>query len=138
MFAALAITWLVAKAPVWVHLLAVLPAAATIIPWRITHSKIVLMADSVLIRNPFDVHHVPLSQVRLVTNLPSGSVKIATVDGAWIEIFAVHTPFLAWILGRRSRVNELTEAIKEAALACGAPISVRTRPGLPARPPASS
>jgi DivIVA domain-containing protein len=121
-FAALAIIWIVARGPVWLHLLAVLPAVAMVVPLRIVRSKVVLTADFLLIRNPFDTHRVPLSQVRYVTNLGRGSVHITTADGAEIEVFAVHTPTLAWILDRPSRVNELMEAIEDAALASGAQI----------------
>jgi hypothetical protein len=35
MFMALAIVWLVARAPLWLHVLALLPAAAAVIPLRI-------------------------------------------------------------------------------------------------------
>ena len=123
-FVAMAIVWLVAGAPVgWLHLLALLPAAAAVIPLRIAGAKVVLAPDSVLVRNPFDVHRVALDQIVSVTNLPRGAVEITTAGGAVIEVCAVHTPMLAWISGRRSRANELMEAIEDAALACGAVIS---------------
>jgi DivIVA domain-containing protein len=123
-FVALAVVWLVAKAPVWLHLLALLPAAAAVIPLRIAGAKVVLTPDFVLIRNPFDVHRVPLDQITSVTNLPRGSVKITTASGGRrIEAWAVRTPMMAWILRRRSRANELMDAIEDAAPAYGAPIS---------------
>jgi hypothetical protein len=123
MFVMMAIVWLVARAPVWLHLLALLPAAAAVIPLRIAGAKIVLASDCVLVRNPFDVHRVPLDQITSVTNRPRGSVTITTAGGSRIEVWAVPTPMLAWILGRRSRANELMEAIEDAALGRGAPIS---------------
>lgn len=122
-FVAVAIVWLVARAPVWLHLLALLPLAAALIPLRIAGAKVVLTTDYVLVRNPFDVHRVPLDQITSVTNLPAGSVNITAADGSRIEVWAVHTPTLAWILGRRSRANELMEAVEDAALAHGALIS---------------
>jgi len=73
-FVALAVVWLVAKAPVWLHLLALLPAAAAVIPLRIAGAKVVLTPDFVLIRNPFDVHRVPLDQITSVDRLaPPGN-----------------------------------------------------------------
>lgn len=45
MFVALAIVWLVARAPVWLHLLALLPAAAAVIPLRVAGAKVVLTSD---------------------------------------------------------------------------------------------
>ncbi len=124
MFLALAIVWLVARAPLWLHVLALLPVAAAVIPLRIAGAKVVLTPDCVLVRNPFDVHRVPLDQITSVTNLPGGSVKITTAAGGpRIEVWAVHTPMMAWILGRRSRANELMEAVEDAALAHGALIS---------------
>lgn len=120
---AVAIIWLVdPSSAVWLRLLAVFPAGIAFISWRFARSKVALTAESVLIRNPFDVHHILLSQVTSVTNLPGGSIHVTTVGGERIEVFAVHTPTIAWILGRRSRANRMMEAIEDAALACDAPI----------------
>ena len=147
-FVALAIVWLVARAPVWLHLLALLPAAAAVIPLRIAGAKVVLMDDCILVRNPFDVHRVPLDQMVSVTNLPGGNVRIRTAGGSLIEVWAVHTPTLAWILGRRSRANELMEAVEDAALARGVVISpsrlrhavgaARSHPACPVSRPADA
>jgi DivIVA domain-containing protein len=105
---------LVAHASVGVHLLAAPFAGCMVVAVCVLRSKVVLTGDALLIRNPFDVHRIPLSQVKSVTNLPRGSIKLTTVDGLRIEIFAVHTPTLAWSMRRRSRANQLMEAIEDA------------------------
>jgi DivIVA domain-containing protein len=82
------------------------------------------------------VHRVPLDQITSVTNLPNGPVKIATAGGGRrIGVWAVSTPMVAWILRRRSRANELMEAVEDAALAHGARIPPsRLRPAVGAAP----
>ena len=134
--AAWAIAWLVVPDPLWVHLLAAVPAALTIIPWRFASCKVVLTAEAVVIRNVFEVRHVPLTQVRSVTNRGSrGAVVIRTADGERIWITAVHPSEVAWALGRRTRANEMMEAIEDAALARGAQIPTsRLRRGIGSSP----
>jgi hypothetical protein len=117
-----AVISLAAHASVGVHLLAVPFAGCMVVAVRVARSKVVLTGDVLLIRNPFDTHRISLSQVTSISNLRRGSIKLTTADGTRIEIFAVHTPVLAWIMRRHSRANQLMEAIEDAAIASGARI----------------
>ncbi len=121
-FGLVAVISLVGHASVGVHLLAVPFAGCMVVAVCVARSKVVLTLDALLIRNPFGVHRIPLSQVTSVTNLRRGSITLTTAGGARIEIFAVHTPVLAWIMRRHSRANQLMEAIEDCAIASGARI----------------
>lgn len=123
---ALAVT-LVMMAHGWRHLLPVIPGvailvAASIVTLRRASSKVVLTADSVLIRNAFDTHHVPLGQVISVDISPRGSLVLSTVGGERIYISAIRPSTAGQLSGRGPRVNELMEAIEQAASAYGAQV----------------
>lgn len=142
-FAAIAINALVAPGALSQRLLGLFILAVAAAPLLLARSKVVLTADSVVVRNVFVVHHVLLDQISYITNYSSGTVHIETLSGQTIQVYAVKTPTLAVMSGRRSRANDFLEAVEDAALAHGAPIdpghlrraigaSARTRRGAPA------
>jgi hypothetical protein len=84
-FGLVTVASLVGHASVGVHLLAVPFAGCMVVAVCVARSKVVLTGDDLLIRNPFDVHRVPLSQVSSVTNRGGGAIMLTTADGTRIE-----------------------------------------------------
>ncbi len=143
--AAIAVNALLATSALSQRLLALFILAVTAAPLLVARSKVVLTAGSVVVRNLFVTHHVLLDQISYITNYSRGSVHIKTVSGQTIQVYAVNTPTLAVLSGRRSRANDFMEAVEDAALLRGAPIdaghlrraigaSARTRGSGPAPP----
>jgi DivIVA domain-containing protein len=120
--AAIAINALLAPGALSQRLPALFILAVAAAPLLLARSKVVLAADSVVVRNVFVVHHVLLNQISCISNYSRGSVHIVTVSGQTIQVYAVNTPMLAVMSGRRSRANDFMEAVEDAALSRGAPI----------------
>jgi hypothetical protein len=102
-FAAIAVNALLAASAFPQRLLALFILAVAAAPLLAARSKAVLTPDSVVVRNLFVTHHVPLGQISYITNYSRGSVHIKTVSGQTIHVYAVNTPTLAVMFGRRSR-----------------------------------
>lgn len=85
--------------------------------WRVS---ITLTPETLIVRNVFRTHRLPLTQVIVATPGVDGT-EIRMSEGRPIRAAAVQRPVLADMAGRRAKADDIAQVITDAAARTGVP-----------------